>query len=109
MTGSAKKKKLWLRLVLAAIIIGIVLLVVTESVDWPKVREWMQHLDHRLLLVLMAVRPLFGFSISLIYLVIGAVFGGPVGGVGVTGLVVRRSRVGRADDGADSRTPVFRP
>ena len=86
MTGSAKKKKLWLRLVLAAIIIGIVVLVVTESVDWPKVREWMQHLDYRLLLVLMAVLPLFGFSISLIYLVIGAVFGGPVGVLVVTGI-----------------------
>ncbi len=80
------KKKLWLKLMIAAVVVGIVVLALTELIDWPKVREWMQQLDHRLLLGLMAVLPLVGFSISLIYLVIGAVFGGPVGLIVVAGI-----------------------
>ena len=73
-------------MLLAAVIVGAVILGFTELIDWPRVREWMQHLDHRWLLVLTAVLPLFGFSISLVYLVIGAVFGGPLGVVIVGGI-----------------------
>jgi uncharacterized membrane protein YdjX (TVP38/TMEM64 family) len=80
------KKKLWLKLMIAAVVLGIVVLALTQLVDWPKVREWMQQLDHRWLLGLMTVLPLVGFSISLIYLVIGAVFGGPMGLVIVAGI-----------------------
>ena len=80
------KKKLWLKLAIAAVVIGIVVLALSELVDWPKVREWMQHLDHGSLLGLMTVLPLMGFSISLIYLVIGAVFGGPMGVLVVAGI-----------------------
>ncbi|HEY4245434.1 MAG TPA: VTT domain-containing protein [Lacunisphaera sp.] len=80
------KKKLGLKLMIAAVVIGIVALALAELVDWPKLREWMQQLDHRLLLGLMTVLPLVGFSISLIYLVIGAVFGGPMGLVVVAGI-----------------------
>jgi len=80
------KKKLWLKLAIAAVVIGIAVLALSELVDWPKVREWMQHLDHGSLLGLMTVLPLMGFSISLIYLVIGAVFGGPMGVLVVAGI-----------------------
>lgn len=80
--------KLWLKLITAAVVLGIVVLALTELVDWPKAREWMQQLDHRSLVGLMAVLPLVGFSISLIYLVIGAVFGGPVGVVVVAGITI---------------------
>ncbi|MEO6994364.1 MAG: VTT domain-containing protein [Lacunisphaera sp.] len=80
------KKKLLLKLMIAVVVLGIVVLALTELVDWPKVREWMQNLDRRYLLGLMAVLPLLGFSISLIYLVIGAVFGGPLGVMVVAGI-----------------------
>jgi uncharacterized membrane protein YdjX (TVP38/TMEM64 family) len=80
------RKKLWPKLLLAALAIGVIVLGFTELIDWPRVREWMQHLDRRLLLALMAVLPLFGFSISLVYLVIGAVFGGPWGVLVVAGI-----------------------
>jgi uncharacterized membrane protein YdjX (TVP38/TMEM64 family) len=82
----AEKKKLWPKLLMTVLAIGVVVFLFHEYVDWPEVREWMQHLDRRLMLGLMAILPLFGFSISLVYLVIGAVFGGPMGVAVVAGI-----------------------
>ena len=73
-------------MLLTAIGLGLVVLLFVEFVDLKNVREWMQHLDRRLLLVLVAILPLVGFSISMVYLVIGAVFGGPVGVAVVAGI-----------------------
>jgi uncharacterized membrane protein YdjX (TVP38/TMEM64 family) len=81
-----QRKKIWPKLLLAGVGVALVVLVFTELIDWRAVREWMQHLDIRLLLVLMAFLPLFGFSISLVYLVIGSVFGGPMGVLVVAGI-----------------------
>jgi uncharacterized membrane protein YdjX (TVP38/TMEM64 family) len=80
------KRKIWLKWLPLGLALVAVVLVLNEFVEWRAVRDWMQHLDPWLLLVLMAVLPLFGFSISLVYLVIGAVFGGPMGVVVVAGI-----------------------
>ena len=80
------RRKLWPKLVIGILGVTLLILVFTEFLDWRDVREWMQHRDVRLLLVLMAFLPLFGFSISVVYLVIGAVFGGPMGVVVVAGI-----------------------
>jgi len=85
MPASAKRKE-WGKLILFLVAIGAAALVVSHYADWRSVRDWMQHLDPRLLLVLMAVLPLFGFSIGLVYLVVGAVFGGPAGVAVVAGI-----------------------
>lgn len=78
--------KLWPKVVVTALGVALVAFAFAEFVDWRSVREWMQQLDVPLLLVLMALLPLFGFSISLVYLVIGSVFGGPVGLAVVAGI-----------------------
>lgn len=80
------KKIGWRKPLLLVLGIGAVVLFFSQVVDLRSVRDWMQSLDHRLLLVLTAVLPLFGFSISLVYLVIGGVFGGPVGVAVVAGI-----------------------
>lgn len=81
-----KKGKLWPKLLLAAVGIAAVVFLFSEYVDLASIREWMQHLNHGLLLILAATLPLFGFSISLVYLVIGTVFGGPMGVLIVAGI-----------------------
>ena len=87
MSKVAKKNhRLWPKLLLGALGLGAVGFALAEFVDWPKVREWMQHLNRPLLLLLAATLPLFGFSISLVYLVIGAVFGGLWGILVVAGI-----------------------
>jgi uncharacterized membrane protein YdjX (TVP38/TMEM64 family) len=62
---------------------GLAALVVVvglwEVVDWGALRQSMETMDRGPLLVLVAVLPLLGFSISVVYLVVGAVFGGWVG------------------------------
>ncbi|MBL9213421.1 MAG: VTT domain-containing protein [Opitutaceae bacterium] len=63
-------------------------LSLTGLVDWRHVRDGMQELNPALLLALMAVLPLFGFPISVVYVMIGALFGGPWGVVVVTGITL---------------------
>ena len=84
--GAKKYSRLWPKLLLATLGIGVAVFALAELVDWPAVREWMQHLNRPLLLILAATLPLLGFSISLVYLVIGAVFGGPWGILVVAGI-----------------------
>jgi len=73
---------------LMAALLGAVAFVflLTGLIDWRGVRPWMQHLDPWVLLALMCLLPLFGFSISVVYLVAGAVFGGPLGVVVIAGV-----------------------
>lgn len=74
-----------LRLILfATIVAAIVVLFWNEAVDLKAVQQWMQKLDPALLIVLMALLPLVGFSISIVYLVAGAAFGGIAGFAVVT-------------------------
>lgn len=81
-----KNIRLWPKLLLAAVVVAAVGFALFEYVDWPGVRQWMQHLNRPVLVLLSATLPLFGFSISIVYLVIGAVFGGPWGIVVVAGI-----------------------
>ena len=41
----AEKKKLWPKLLMAVLAIGVAVFLFHEYVDWPQVREWMQHLE----------------------------------------------------------------
>lgn len=86
--AAQKKNRIWrwfaVLLVIAAAVTAIVML--NSVVDWPRLRDWMQHLNRSVLLLLSATLPLIGFSISLVYLVVGAVFGGPWGIVVVAGI-----------------------
>jgi uncharacterized membrane protein YdjX (TVP38/TMEM64 family) len=75
-----------LRLILlATIFAAIVVLFWTEAVDLKAVQLWMQGLNPLLLIILMALLPLVGFSVSIVYLVAGAAFGGIAGFAVVTG------------------------
>jgi len=78
-------RKRVLRLILAATLVAAVaMLLGTETVDLGAVRQWMQELNPALLILLMALLPLVGFSISVVYLIAGAVFGGLAGFTVVT-------------------------
>ena len=65
-------------LLIAALVLALgVLLILTEGgVDWRGLRQGMETMPRGVLLILVAVLPVLGFSISLVYLVVGAVFGG---------------------------------
>jgi len=68
----------------AAILAGLV--VLSAAVDWRALRETMESMDRGPLLALVAFLPLFGFSIGISYLVIGAAFGGLPGMAVVGGI-----------------------
>ncbi|HEX2862271.1 MAG TPA: hypothetical protein VHN79_11550 [Lacunisphaera sp.] len=70
----------------AAAVIVAGLVVLSAAVDWRALRMMMETMDRGPLVVLVAVLPLFGFSIGISYLVIGAVFGGMPGMAVVGGI-----------------------
>ena len=61
-------------LVVLAGVIGL-----SEEVDWHALRQSLESMDRGPFLALVAILPIFGFSIALVYLVVGAVFGGWMG------------------------------
>ncbi len=72
-----KQKKIqWILLTLAAALALGLLLALSGRVDWGGWRQTMEGMARGPLLALVSVLPLFGFSISITYLVVGAVFGG---------------------------------
>lgn len=82
-----KRHKIVLRLIVAALVlVGVIALIWSEAIDLKAAREWMQSLNPAMLIVLMAILPLFGFSVSVVYLVAGAAFGGVAGVAVVTGI-----------------------
>jgi uncharacterized membrane protein YdjX (TVP38/TMEM64 family) len=68
----------------AAILAGLI--VLSAAIDWRALRVAMESIDRGPLLALVAVLPLFGFSIGVVYLVVGAVFGGGIGMAVVGGI-----------------------
>lgn len=82
-----KKHKFFLRLGLAAAAIAIVVaLLWSEVVDLKAAQAWMQELNPVLLIGLMALLPMLGFSVSVVYLIAGAAFGGLEGIAVITGV-----------------------
>jgi len=80
-------RKRVLRLILAVTIVAaLVELLASEAVDLGAIRQWMQDLNAFVLILLMALLPLVGFSVSLVYLVAGAAFGGIAGFAVVTAI-----------------------
>lgn len=85
------KKTIWIGVSVAVVLAAVIgLLLATTDIDWERFSagwerfiEGISRLDPVLVIPLMAVLPVFGFPISVVYLVAGARFG-PVGG----GLVV---------------------
>ena len=80
------KQSYWRYGFLAALITAAAVLAFTGLVDWREMRDGLQQINPALLLALMAMLPLFGFPISVVYLTIGAVFGGPWGVAVVAGI-----------------------
>ncbi len=71
---------------IAAIIVIAALALFTDWVDWHGLRQSLESMDRGPLLALVAVLPIFGFSIAAVYLVVGAVFGGWLGLAVVAGI-----------------------
>lgn len=72
-------KTKWILLTLAALLVLAAVMVLSDVVDWRELRHSLEEMDRPPLLALVAVLPVFGFSIAVIYLVVGAVFGGWIG------------------------------
>src|SRR5215216_4194176 len=79
------KIKVGLFAVVAVIVVALAV-GLAGRVDWQELRSTMEHMDRAPLLLCMAVLPIFGFSISIVYLVVGAVFGGWIGLAVVTAI-----------------------
>jgi len=71
---------------IAAAVVLAGLVVLSALVDWHGLRASMEGMARGPLLALIVVLPLFGFSIGIVYLVVGAVFGGWVG-LAVVGVI----------------------
>lgn len=82
------KKNKWSVFALVVLAALGVALALFEEVDWVALRGTLESLDRGPLLILVAVLPIFGFSIGLVYLVVGAVFGGWAGLAVVGGATV---------------------
>jgi uncharacterized membrane protein YdjX (TVP38/TMEM64 family) len=80
------QKTKWTLVAFAVLIALGAVVFLTEGVDWHGLRQSLEAMDRGPLLALVAVLPVFGFSIALVYLVVGAVFGGWVGLAVVAGV-----------------------
>jgi len=72
-------------MVIAVVVVLVVVVGLSGEVDWHSLRQSLEAMDRGPLLALVAVLPIFGFSIAVVYLVVGAVFGGWLG-LAVVGL-----------------------
>ncbi len=78
-------KTKWSLLALASLLAIAIVAGLCEEVDWHALRQSLETMDRVPLLTLVAVLPIIGFSIALIYLVVGAVFGGWMGLIVIAG------------------------
>lgn len=84
---SAKKiRPRWWRWALFAIVLAAAIAAISSAgFDWAALQDRIAGLNAALVLVLMALLPVGGFSVGIIYLVAGAKFGPLWGGVAVAG------------------------
>jgi uncharacterized membrane protein YdjX (TVP38/TMEM64 family) len=68
--------------------LALVAIVYFTDWDWADLHDAMQRLPTALAIALMALLPLTGFSVAVVYLVAGAKFGPVLGGVVVAGVTV---------------------
>jgi uncharacterized membrane protein YdjX (TVP38/TMEM64 family) len=80
------RKNKWSLLAVAAVVAAISIVILSDVVDWHELRQSLESMERGPLLVFVAVMPLFGFSVALVYLVVGAVFGGWLGLAVVAGI-----------------------
>ncbi len=73
------RKRVLRLILLATVVAAVIVLLSSEAVDLGAIRQWMQDLNPVMLILLMALLPLVGFSVSVVYLVAGAAFGGIAG------------------------------
>lgn len=88
-TWTRNRRLVWgvvLGVVLAAA--AVVTFVLTTDFSWSIVTAWIDRLDPVAVLPLMAVLPIGGFPIALVYLIAGARFGPAWGGVVVAGVTL---------------------
>lgn len=80
------RSKKWILLAVAVLLALGLVAGLSDLVDWPALRGMLEGLDRGSLLAVAAVLPLFGFSIAVVYLTVGAVFGGWLGLAVVAGI-----------------------
>jgi uncharacterized membrane protein YdjX (TVP38/TMEM64 family) len=81
-----KSKARWLRWVIGLavlMVVGVTIALFLEFGWWREIMDLMQAVDPVLALVLMALLPLFGFSIGVVYVVAGVKFGLVGGGLAI--------------------------
>lgn len=71
-----KRHAKWSLWGIAGLMALVALVSFSEEIDWEAWRHSLETMDQGPLLALVCVLPLFGFSIAVVYLVVGAVFGG---------------------------------
>lgn len=86
MTKKKNKKRLLAAAAVGVLLVVGILLILFEVVDWRGLRHSMETMERGPLLLLVAVLPVFGFTISVVYLVVGAVFGGWTGLAVIAGI-----------------------
>lgn len=80
------RSKKWIILAVAVLLTLGTVAGLSDVVDWHALRRSLEALDRGPLLAVAAVLPLFGFSIAVVYLAVGAVFGGWLGLAVVAGI-----------------------
>jgi uncharacterized membrane protein YdjX (TVP38/TMEM64 family) len=86
-----KSRARWIRWVIGLGVLmaaGVVIALFLEFGWWREIMDVMHAVDPVLALVLMALLPLFGFSIGVVYVVAGVKFGLVGGGVAIVGVTM---------------------
>lgn len=88
--GLAKNRRaVWSAIGLVALTIAAVALIILYTdLSWSNVTDWIDRLDPIAVLPLMALLPIAGFPIAIVYLIAGARFGPLWGGVVVAGVTM---------------------
>lgn len=87
--GGGKKQKRALGWLAAGVVLGVVavvFLILHTDLEWVMITDVLHRLDPLAMLPLMAILPIFGFPISVVYLFAGLRFGPVWGGVVVAGV-----------------------
>lgn len=86
--GKGGKNRRWILAAALLAVVAVTAFTLFSEVEWSEMIKAMEQLDPVLTIVLMAVLPLVGFSVGVVYVIAGAKFGMIAGGAVIVGITL---------------------